>query len=60
MVLAGAVLAILLPVLVFAVAMLKVGEFELDLIPMFGGAVVGLLLMVVGYLKQIAHASPGA
>lgn len=56
LVLAGASLSFILPALVFLGAMLKTGEFELELLPVLGGVIVGLLLTSVGYLKRIAHA----
>lgn len=55
LVLTGAVLAVLLPALVFLGAMLKTGALEVDIHALFSGAMVGLMLMGVGYLKQITH-----
>lgn len=57
LVLTGAVLAVLLPALVFLGAMLKTGALEVDIPALFSGAMVGLMLMGVGYLKQITHTS---
>lgn len=57
MVFFGSLVAILLPAL--SLAAVFAGN-ALNPLMMLGGAIVGLMLMGVGYLKRIAHAAPAA